>query len=55
MTFTEYLKIEKNIDAESKNLADLMDEYYEEYSEYMLAKKDGCREAERPDSKLETD
>ncbi len=47
MTFNEYLKIEKKVDPESKNLSDLMDEYYEEYSDYMLAQKDGCRENER--------
>lgn len=44
MTFTEYLKKEKDIDPEGKDLTELMDRYYDEYTDYMLKQKDGCRE-----------
>lgn len=42
MTFTQYLKVKKGVDPEGKDLDDLMDEYYDEYTEYLLGLKDGC-------------
>ncbi|MBI5598371.1 MAG: hypothetical protein HY890_01380 [Deltaproteobacteria bacterium] len=42
MTFTEFLKQKKGIDPQGGNLAELMDEYYEEYQDFMRGKKDGC-------------
>lgn len=42
MTFIEYLKIKKGIDTEGKNAFDFMDEYYDEYMEYLRGVKDGC-------------
>lgn len=42
MTFTQYIKIKKGIDPEEKDLSDLMDEYYDEYMEYLKGVKDGC-------------
>lgn len=44
MTFTEFLKKKKDIDPEGMDLADLMDEHYEEYTEFMSGQKDGCSE-----------
>ena len=45
MTFKEFLKQKKDIDWEGKDLADLMDEHYEEYTEFMGKQKDGCSES----------
>ena len=42
MTFIEFLKIKKEIDPEGRDLSELTDEYYEEYTEYLMAQKDGC-------------
>ncbi len=42
MTFTEFLKVKKEIDPEGKNLADLMDDYYEEYQDFLMSIKEGC-------------
>lgn len=42
MTFLQYLKIKKKIDTESEDLDDLMDEYYDEYLDYLKGVKDGC-------------
>ncbi len=42
MTFMEFLKVKKDIDPEGKNLADLMDDYYEEYQEFLMGIKEGC-------------
>lgn len=42
MTFTQYLKVKKEIDPEGKDLDDLMDEYYDEYTAYLRSVKDGC-------------
>jgi hypothetical protein len=42
MTFIEYLKHKKNIDAMGADMTELMDEYYEEYREFLLKFKDGC-------------
>ena len=46
MTFHEFLKVKKGIDPKGKNLAELMDEYYDEYIEFMRGKKDGCPSGE---------
>ncbi len=42
MTFAEFLKIKKSIDPEGKDMMDLMDEYYDEYQDYLKGVKDGC-------------
>ncbi len=42
MTFMEFLKVKKKIEPEGKNLADLMDDYYEEYQEFLMGIKEGC-------------
>ncbi|MFQ5466282.1 MAG: hypothetical protein ACE5EI_10175 [Thermodesulfobacteriota bacterium] len=42
MTFNEFLKVKKEIDPEGRDMADLMDEYYDEYQEYLLGLKEGC-------------
>lgn len=42
MTFTQYLKTKKEIDPEGKDLAELMDEYYDEYQDFLMGVKDGC-------------
>jgi hypothetical protein len=42
MTFNEFLKIKKQIDTEGADLAELMDEHYDEYTAYLLTIKDGC-------------
>lgn len=46
MTFLEYLKQKKGIDTDKAELMELMDEYYEEYREYLAQIKDGCRPKE---------
>ncbi|MBI5810725.1 MAG: hypothetical protein HZB21_06020 [Deltaproteobacteria bacterium] len=42
MTFTQFLKVKKGIDPDGKDLDDLMDEYYDEYTGYLREVKDGC-------------
>ncbi|MBI5286513.1 MAG: hypothetical protein HY878_02850 [Deltaproteobacteria bacterium] len=42
MTFLEYLKQKKGIEAGEKDLMELMNAYYEEYRQYLLGVKDGC-------------
>jgi len=42
MTFMEFIRQKKEIDIEGKNPFDFMDEYYEEYMEFMKGIKDGC-------------
>ncbi len=42
MTFMQFLKIKKEIDPEGKDLDDLMDDYYEEYQDFLKGVKDGC-------------
>jgi len=42
MTFKDYLKLKKGIDTDKIDPMDLMDDYYDEYKEYLLKTKDGC-------------
>ncbi|MDH4226807.1 MAG: hypothetical protein OEV59_03500 [Deltaproteobacteria bacterium] len=42
MTFIEFLKKKKDIDPDTRDLDELMDEYYEEYKAFMTGLKDGC-------------
>ncbi len=43
MTFIQYLKMKKGIeDAESRDLNELMDDYYDEYLMFLKGIKDGC-------------
>lgn len=42
MTFIQYLKIKKGINTDEKDLMDLMDEYYDEYLQFLKGVKDGC-------------
>ncbi len=42
MTFNEFLKTKKEIDPEGADLTELMDEYYDEYTDFLLTIKDGC-------------
>ncbi|GMR05264.1 MAG: hypothetical protein BMS9Abin24_064 [Thermodesulfobacteriota bacterium] len=42
MTFMEYLKVKKKIDTEGKQPFEFMDEYYDEYLDYLRGMKDGC-------------
>lgn len=42
MTFKEWLKQKKGIDADEKNLFEYMDDYYDDYLAYMRGTKDGC-------------
>ncbi len=42
MTFLEYIKLKKGIDVSKADPTDLMDEYYDEYREYLANIKDGC-------------
>ncbi len=42
MTFTEFLRQKKGIDPDGKDLGELMDEYYDEYTEMLRHLKDGC-------------
>lgn len=45
MTFKEFLKQKKDIDCEGMDLNDLMDEHYEEYTDFMREQKDGCSDS----------
>ncbi len=42
MTFTQYLKAKKDVDPDSREMSDLMDEYYDDYMEFLRGLKDGC-------------
>ncbi len=42
MTFIQFLKIKKGIDPEGKDLNELMNEYYDEYTSFLMGTKDGC-------------
>ncbi len=42
MTFLEYLRVKKGIDTADREMDSLMDEYYDEYIEYLRGVKDGC-------------
>lgn len=42
MTFAEFLKTKKGIDTSKTDPMELMDEYYDEYREYLSKTKDGC-------------
>lgn len=42
MTFTQFLQVKKEINVKGGDLAELMDEYYGEYNDYMMGLKDGC-------------
>ncbi|MDP2682350.1 MAG: hypothetical protein Q8P28_06025 [Deltaproteobacteria bacterium] len=42
MTFKEFLKQKKGIDTSNVDPMDFMDEYYDEYTEYLSNVKDGC-------------
>ena len=42
MTFKEFLKQKKEVDTTKVNPMDFMDEYYDEYIEYLAKVKDGC-------------
>ena len=42
MTFTEYLKVKLGLDPDKSEMADLMDEHYDDYTEYLSKLKDGC-------------
>ncbi len=44
MTFTEFLKGKKGIDTGGRDLSEFMDDYYEEYTDYLRTLKDGCGE-----------
>lgn len=44
MTFLEYLKEKKGIEVDRLDIMALMDEYYEEYRQYLSGVKDGCSE-----------
>ena len=46
MTFIEFLKQQKGIDTSKADPMELMDEYYEEYREYLSKVKDGCSSKE---------
>ncbi|MFZ3072194.1 MAG: hypothetical protein WA162_03005 [Thermodesulfobacteriota bacterium] len=41
MTFTEFLKRKKGVDSEGADLNELMEKYYDEYTEFMRKLKDG--------------
>lgn len=42
MTFKEFLKIKKGLDTEGKNVFEFMDDYYDEYMDFLKGVKDGC-------------
>ncbi len=42
MTFVQFLKVKKEINAEGQDLDELMEEHYAEYNAYMMSLKDGC-------------
>ena len=42
MTFKEFLRQKKDIDTTKVDPMDFMDEYYDEYTEYLAKGKDGC-------------
>lgn len=42
MTFAEFLKVKKKVDVEGSDMDELMDEYYDEYTKFMMQLKDGC-------------
>ncbi|MBI3399258.1 MAG: hypothetical protein HY265_05800 [Deltaproteobacteria bacterium] len=42
MTFKEYLKQKKGIDTSKVDPLDFVEEYYDEYIEYLVNIKDGC-------------
>jgi hypothetical protein len=42
MTFTEYLSSKKGIQADGKDLNALMDEYFDEYQDFLRGVKDVC-------------
>jgi hypothetical protein len=46
MTFIEFLKTKKGIDTRGRDISEFMDDYYEEYSEYLMSLKEGCAEAD---------
>ncbi len=38
----EYLKVKKGIDTAGKQPFEFMDDYYDEYMDYLRGTKDGC-------------
>ena len=46
MTFIEFLKQQKGIDTSNADPMEPMNEYYEEYREYLSKVKDGCSSKE---------
>ncbi|MBI5682129.1 MAG: hypothetical protein HZC45_03015 [Deltaproteobacteria bacterium] len=42
MTFKEFLKEKKKIDTDKIAPVDLMDEYYDDYKNFLAGLKDGC-------------
>lgn len=42
MTFNEFLKVKKGIDPAEFELDELMENYYDEYTDFLSALKDGC-------------
>ncbi len=46
MTFNEFLKIKKNIDPEEHDIDELMDDHYDEYTEFLMTLKEGCSQDE---------
>ncbi len=42
MTFNEYLKVKLGLKPDELDMADMMDEHYDEYTDYLAQLKDGC-------------
>lgn len=46
MTFIEFLKIKKKVDPEVRDMDELMNDYYDEYTEFLMTLKEGCSQDE---------
>jgi hypothetical protein len=46
MTFIEFIKIKKKLDPAEHDLDELMNDHYDEYTEFLMTLKEGCSQDE---------